>query len=108
MRLRFMRFTAAWTCHILIPLTLAAVAFYVVALITENLITSSVWAGLAGLAAFFAASRYPLIAIQAAKDILKWIAAQTQTASATSDRRVPWAGMIIRPICWRPILESST
>ena len=63
MRLRFMRFTAVWTCHILIPLTLAAVGFYVVALITEDLTTSSVCAGLAGLAAFFAASRYALIAI---------------------------------------------
>ena len=63
MQLRFMRFVALSTCHILIPLTLAALGFYVVALITHHLITASVCAGVAGLAAFFLASRYALIAI---------------------------------------------
>ena len=63
MQLRFMRFVVLSTCHILIPLTLAAVGFYVAALITHHLIASAVCAGLAGLAAFFSASRYALVAI---------------------------------------------
>ena len=63
MQLRFMRFVVLSTCHILIPLTLAAVGFYVAALITHHLIASGVCAGLAGLAAFFSASRIALVAI---------------------------------------------
>jgi hypothetical protein len=114
-----MRFVVLWTCHILMTLTLSAVGFCVGAVITHHLITSAVCAGLAGLAAFFLASRYALIAIgprvldpeadattgswrirrghplQSNQDIFKRIAARTQTPGRSSDQCVPWSGMMI-------------
>ena len=119
MQLRFMPFVVFRICQFLIPPALAAVGFYVAALITHHLITSCVCAGLAGLAAFLLASCYSLVAIgprvldpgpdattwswrvrrghplQSNQDSFERIAARTQTPGVSSDQCVPWSGMLI-------------
>ncbi len=119
MQLRFMPFVVFRICQFLIPPALAAVGFYVAALITHHLITSCVCAGLAGLAAFLLASCYSLVAVrsrvldpgadattwawrirrghplQSNQDFFERTAARTPTPDVSSDQCVPWSGMLI-------------